>query len=72
MMDDAAIDIIEQLGRTEETLQSIDSTLKRVEIILREMAKPYSISFDITKRNADDLVVKDDSKRNGVFAPAIY
>ena len=39
---------------TEETLQSIDSTLKRIEKLLLALTRPVSIEF--SKGNTDDLV----------------
>ncbi len=45
---------------TEETLQSIDSTLKRIEKIMLESQKLQSISFGITTNSdCNDLVEKD-------------
>ena len=52
----------EELGKktaTEETLQSIDSTLKRIEEIILNQLKPKTVSIDISKGNANNLVEKN-------------
>ena len=41
---------------TEETLQSIEATLKRIENILLDQTRPTSVSIEIPDRNTDDLV----------------
>lgn len=45
---------IPEKSATEETLQSIDSTLKRIEKLLLALTRPVSIEF--SKGNTDDLV----------------
>lgn len=42
----------------EETLQSIDSTLKRLEEILLDQSKTQKISIEVSERDANNLVKK--------------
>lgn len=46
----------EELEEIENTLQSIDSTLKRIEKILLDQTRPKKASIDISNRNSYDLV----------------
>lgn len=39
-----------------ETLQSIEGTLERIEEILLVLTRPITVSTNITNRNTDDLV----------------
>lgn len=39
-----------------ETLQSIDSTLERIERFLLNQAKPTSFTIDVPDRHTNDLV----------------
>lgn len=41
---------------TEETLQSIDSTLKRIENLLLNQARPQTVSIELSERSANNLV----------------
>lgn len=44
--------------KIENTLQSIDSTLKRIEEILIDQSKPKKVSINISERYTDDLIKK--------------
>ena len=44
--------------KIENTLQSIDSTLKCIEEILIDQSKPKKVSINISERYTDDLIKK--------------